>query len=856
MPEELSLPERPKKMTPMLEQYFYWREKYPNCILFFRMGDFYECFYDDAKLISRELDIALTARDPEKAMPMAGVPHHAVDQYAARLIEKGYKIAVCEQMTPPDGKTLVEREVIKILTPGTFVPEEGTVSASLAALNVAGEKWSIGFLLPTASAVQVGTFPPDEARSMLLSYSPREVIVPAGKGFEKLMSAQCSFTEVAADDFNAETGYSRLCRLWGLNSLEGFGLVRGDRCAGVANALVCYAEETSFSKAGYIRGISKLTPEGFMHLDWNTQANLDMWDGPLSLFECMNACSSPFGKRLLREWLARPLCDVDLINRRLDAVQFLFGHADVSESAAEMLSKCRDTERDIARLHMHSDNPRDLGSIRDTLDVHPLLCALLGDFAESIGIPSPDELRELRELLDRSLMPELPRVLGQAKFAAPGCSPDLDRWRSIGEGGDAWLEEYAERQRSETGISKLKVNYNRVFGYYIEISRAVLRDVTLPPDYVRRQTLVNAERYVTRELKAYEDRRLQADAKIAELERGIFDELSVACMDATEAVQRLGASLSRLDVFNSFARIARERNFCRPTLSRERVLDIKGGRHPMVEMALRPMPCVPNDLAMDLDRRTAIVTGPNMAGKSTYLRMAAMLQIMAQTGSYVPADSASLPLVDRLFTRIGARDELARGNSTFMVEMSETANILHNVTGNSLVVLDEIGRGTSTYDGMSIAWAVIEYLHSLCGVRPFVLFATHYHELSSLESTMPGLFNLSMAVEEGRDGVKFLHSVRAGAADRSYGIEVARIAGLPRVVLKRARELLEQLEKTAPSESGSMRRFEPSAQVKMFDISADAFIEEVAAIDPDRLSPRRALEMMYKLVDKAKDMYK
>ncbi|MBP3848834.1 MAG: DNA mismatch repair protein MutS, partial [Pyramidobacter sp.] len=414
--------------------------------------------------------------------------------------------------------------------------------------------------------------------------------------------------------------------------------------------------------------------------------------------------------------------------------------------------------------------------------------------------------------------------------------------------------DFAERERKRTGLTKLKVNYNKVFGFYIEIPRAAAGKAELPQEYARRQTLVNAERFITPELKEYEDRRLQADSKIAEIEQRIFDELTEKCLECTDAIQRLGRGLSRLDVFNSFAALARSRGYCRPELSDERVLEIREGRHPMVEQALRGTPCIPNDLRMDLDHRTAIVTGPNMAGKSTYLRMAAIIQIMAQTGSFVPAASARLPLVDRLFTRIGAHDERARGNSTFMVEMMETSNILHNVTARSEVILDEIGRGTSTYDGMSIAWSVIEYLHSLCGVKPFVLFATHYHELTDLEKTMPGLFNLSMGVEETDEGVRFLHKIQPGPADRSYGIEVARIAGLPRVVLKRAHEILEKLEQEQRSSGSSPAQFAPSAQVSMFDLSGDAFIEEVASLDPDQLTPRNALDTIYKLVSRARKL--
>ncbi|MDY3868226.1 MAG: DNA mismatch repair protein MutS, partial [Pyramidobacter sp.] len=516
--------------------------------------------------------------------------------------------------------------------------------------------------------------------------------------------------------------------------------------------------------------------------------------------------------------------------------------------------KCRDVERAIARLNMKSSNPRDLGAIRDTLNIHPELVNALGGLCPLAALPSPEDLSDLKALLNKALCAELPRMTKSGNIVAEGYDSELDQWRSLGDSGEAWLEEYAERERQKTGISRLKVSYNRVFGFYIEISRAALAGVSVPDSYVRKQTLVNAERFVTAELKEYEERRLQADSKISEIEERIFGELAQACIDRTAVIQKLGMAVSKLDVLNAFAAIARERSYCRPSVCDEGVLDIAEGRHPMVEQALGAQPCIPNSLAMDASHRTAIVTGPNMAGKSTYLRMAAVIQIMAQSGSYVPASSARLPLVDRLFTRIGAHDELARGNSTFMVEMMETSNILHNVTQRSLVVLDEIGRGTSTYDGMSIAWAVIEYLHTLCGVRPFVLFATHYHELTELEKSMDGLFNLSMSVEETDEGVRFLHKIQNRPADRSYGIEVARIAGLPRVVLKRAKEILERLEEEQRQSGAPSAKFLPSAQIDMFDLEGDSFIEEVASLDPDQMTPKDALDSLYKLVSRARKL--
>ncbi len=848
--------ERPQdleKLTPMLRQYFYWKERYRDCVLFFRMGDFYESFYDDAKLIAQELDIALTARDPEKKMPMAGVPYHSVEQYLAKLVDRGYKVAICEQVSQPDGRGLVDRRVVRIVTPGTYLPEEGAVQASLAALTIQDNLWNLAVAMPSSPRVLVGRFPPQEGLSALASFEPREVLVPSRKKWLSQLGQdwKWSLSEMAAEDFDAVAGRAKLCRLWDLQGLEGFGLADGDPLIGVAAALVTYLGETSFSKAGHLQGLTLIRPEGFLHLDLSTQRNLELFGDGATLYSCLNGCCTAFGRRTLRDWIARPLCSVDEIQQRQTTVASLIDAPEDLGELRDLLGRCKDLERSVARLNLRSGSPRDLAALRDTLDLYPQIFPLVSARCPQAPFPEPQALAPLQEALSQALVDAPPRILGASPLVRSGWNPELDQWRSMSGQEAQWLEDYAQKERERTGISKLKVGYNKVFGYFIEISKVRAEGKPLPQDYQRRQTLVNSERYITPELKAYEDRRMEADQRILELEDRIYGELVEDCCRYTAPLQDLGQALSQVDVLAAFGAIALERGYCRPEVVSEGALEIREGRHPVVELALQGRPCIPNDLVMDRERRVALVTGPNMAGKSTYLRMAAMIQIMAQMGSFVPARSAQLPLMDRLFTRIGARDELARGNSTFMVEMTETANILHNVTSRSLVILDEIGRGTATYDGMSIAWSVIEYLHDLCEEKPLVLFATHYHELTALEERLPGLFNLSMAVEERRDGVQFLHQVRPGAADRSYGIEVARIAGLPRVVLKRAQEILERLEEDAPAK-GRQQGFAPSVQIDFLDLQGDALIDELASMDPDGLSPRSALEKLYRLVERAK----
>ncbi|SMG08371.1 DNA mismatch repair protein MutS [Dethiosulfovibrio salsuginis] len=849
----MTLPEG-VKMTPMLEQYVHWKGKHPDALLFFRMGDFYELFFDDAKVASEALDIALTARDQGKKIPMAGVPQHAAESYLGKLVRKGFKVAICEQITEPDGRSLVERQVIRVVTPGTYVPEESGQDGRLMAFaGLKGGLWATGILESATGTLEVGLMDTEGCRGIISASAGAEILIPKG-GPERTVTTSLGISGevlLPKESFDPVEGTRWLCRRWDLNTLRGFGVEDDSPEAGVAAALLGYLEETQYGAARHVSRIIPMTSDKWLHLDVTTQNNLELVDSETpSLFSVLNRCNTPMGRRRLRNWILRPLTDLTSIEERLDIQEKLMSYLPSLEGIKEKLSSCKDVERAIARLHMKTGNPRDLGAIRDTLECLPdLLGYLKGLDLDNLLPFSP--LEDLRERLSAQLEDSPSRILGTGKVIKDGSDDELDRWRGFASDGEEWLEDFIAKERERLSLPKLKVGYSRVFGYYVELSRGALKEgKVLPEDYHRRQTLVSSERYITEELKDFESKMLSSGEKIKEIEAQLYGELVDYTLSLTSELQAVGKALGDLDCLVSLAHTAHSRGYVRPRfLSDSRSVEIVGGRHPVVELVQRDVPFVPNDIYMDEDgRRVAIITGPNMAGKSTYLRMAALLVVMAQMGAYVPVESISMGLFDRIFTRLGARDELARGNSTFMVEMVETASILHNVTDRSLVVLDEVGRGTSTYDGMSIAWAVVEYLHSFCGATPKVLFATHYHELTDLECRLDGCFNLSMAVEEDEERVTFLHQVVPGPADRSYGIEVARLAGLPRSVLVRARELLEGFER----EDRCVDLSPPSLQMEFLDLKGDAVLQELAGLSPDELSPKKALDMLYDLRDRAR----
>lgn len=845
------------KITPMLKQYMEWKERYPDCLLFFRMGDFYELFFDDAKTASQVLDIALTSRDPRKSIPMAGVPYHAVNTYLGRLVNAGHRVAICEQTSEPDGKTLVDREVVRIVTPGTFLSDDDPEDARLVSIYPVKDNVALALLSVSTGTIEVGTLSIQDATGVLKAFSPHEFLLSSKADISSLISEFPDVTVVdrPRDDFNIVSGVRSLCTLWKINTLSGFGIDDDDPAIGCAHAAVQYLQETQFTAVRYIRGLRPLLQKSTLYLDITTQSNLELTGTHRhSLYSLLNRCRTPMGKRELKDWILHPLLDMEDISRRQDAIACLTENHSLLEDLRSRLSSCRDMERCLARLSLGTGTPKDLASIRDTLIQLPHIESCCEKRELSLWKLDLLQMDPLKKELVNALVEEPPRnLVSSAHVIRTGYDKELDHWRDLALNGKEWLDSYLEGEKERTGIQKLKAGYNKVFGYYLEISRSNREHV--PDNYIRRQTLVGSERYVTEELKEFEGQMLESDHKSRSRENELYRCLVDKVLEYASEIQITGRSLSALDVLASLAQTAWERSYVRPQVSPEGQLFIRGGRHPVLEQVYPEIPFVPNDVRLSLpDRKIAILTGPNMAGKSTYLRMTALMVIMAQMGAFLPCDEAIIPLTDRIFTRIGARDELARGNSTFMVEMVETANILRNVTDRSLVVLDEIGRGTSTYDGMSIAWAVIEYLHHHCNAAPKVLFATHYHELTCLSDRLEGVFNLSMAVQETTSGITFLHQVIGEPSDRSYGVEVAKLAGIPSPVISRSLELLERFESRDNGVLPGRSVSDPGTrQLDLFSVETEAVIEELKNLDLDNITPLKALEILYRLKDKCQE---
>ena len=852
------------KMTPMLKQYTEWKGKYPDCLLLFRMGDFFELFFDDAVTASEVLDITLTARDQDKQIPMAGVPHHALDAYMGRLIAAGHRVALCDQMTEPDGKGIVERQVVRVVTPSTYVPQDSEADGRLAALSFDTENVSIALLNVGTGRLEAGTFRRGEALSLVSHFSPGELIAPRGQEQEIAryirdfapFGGTPPMTEYRErSEFSPSFGSSWLCRRWNIASLRAMGLEESDPAVGAAAAALRYLEETQFGGGEHVHFIHPLKQEGMLIIDSVTQANLELTEGDgISLYSVLNRCRTPMGRRLLRDWITHPLTDLDEINFRQDCIETMTKSAPILRRLSSALGFCRDVERALGRLSLKVGNPRDLGAVRDTLSALPELYSALKDDADgvlSLIFESVPELSDIASLLDESLADELPRMVSAGGIIKDGFDAELDDSRDAILHAEEHLKAFEQAERERTGI-KLKVGINKVFGYYIEVSKSYLDRV--PEDYIRRQTVVSGERYINEALKDIERRVFRAEQEIGEREGALYRDVLEQVMSRSADLQALSASIARIDVLRSLAEVARDSSYVRPEMDRSRVFDVKGARHPVVEKSLGSLPFTPNDIVLDPDGSCgciAIITGPNMAGKSTYLRTAALVALLAHIGSFVPAECARIGLLDRIFTRIGARDELSRGRSTFMVEMVETAGILRNTTSRSLVILDEVGRGTSTYDGMSIAWAVVEFLHLNIEGRTKALFATHYHELTSL--SLPALINLSMAVEESSDGIRFLHKVVGRPADRSYGIEVARLAGVPHSVLSRARELLAEFEQElAERNAGTLSKKNVVQREIFFDSVREGVIEQLAYSDPNKMTPIEALQLVSKLRDKSR----
>ncbi len=865
--------------TPLRRQYLDIKRRYPHAILFFRLGDFYETFDEDAETVARELEIVLTSRPVGKAqrVPLAGIPYHALDSYLARLIGKGYKVAICEQMdssTPlkagEPGKGLVDRQVVRVVTPGTLVEENllsrGTNNYLVAVLQGDGQAGLAHVDVSTGefACTQVDT---EALAAELERLGPAELLLPEGGSSPDGVVG--SLTPLSNDSFESEGAVQRLLEHFGTPSLEGLGLAGLTLAARAAGAVLAYLQESQRAILGHICRLSYYQAGGFMALDVNTRRNLELFqtlrsDGEnISLFSVLDQTRTPMGVRLLRRWLGQPLLDITAIGQRQDGVQLFFDSAVRRGRCEALLAKIPDLERVLARVSaaaaaaLAASVPRDLVALRRGLEIVPSLREALDHDPASLG-----GKRAVYEELMAGLHPcrEAADLIAQAIADDPqegaviraGFSEELDGLRATARDARRYLAELERRERERTGIRSLKVGYNRVFGYYIEVSKANLEQV--PSDYQRRQTLVGGERFTLAELQEYEFRVLNAQERQQELEQTLLRQVCAQVAAQGRHILETAAVVAVVDVYCGLAEVAARYGYVRPTVDDGDEIVIRDGRHPVVERMLAEGSFVPNDVQMSGGEAQVIVlTGPNMAGKSTYLRQVALVVLLAQVGSFVPAAEARVGLVDRIFSRLGALDDIGAGHSTFMVEMLETAAILHGASPRSLLLFDEIGRGTSTYDGMAIARAVVEFIHSRPEAAAKTLFATHYHELVEMAAFLPRVrnFNVAVAEEEGR--VVFLHRILPGGADRSYGVHVAQLAGLPRAVVLRAQELLEELEAAADRRASPSprRRREEVPQLSLF--APDGVLaRELAELDVDSLTPLQAITKLYELAERAR----
>jgi DNA mismatch repair protein MutS len=855
-------------ITPIRKQYLDIKRQYPDAILFFRLGDFYETFDEDAEVTSRVLDIVLTSRKVGKGMrvPMAGIPYHAAENYLGRLIERGYHVAICEQVGDQPVNGLVPREVTRVVTPGTIV-EPGllpgdannylacvVVSQSGPAEDASGNRAGragIAFADITTGEFSVTEIMVQDVhaavKAELLRLNPAEILHADNFEFGDELSGH--MTSWPAWRFESGRCEEALLRQFGVSSLDGFGLRGKPVAVRAAGGIVQYLQETQSSALKLLSGLNTYHLSEFMTLDAATRRNLELTEtirrgaAHGSLLSVLDHTVTPMGKRMMQQWVSKPLLDVDLIRRRQSGVAFFFEDGLLRSELRAALKPLNDLERLANRVVSGSALPRDLVSIRATLAQLPVLHDLLPDDESS---PLVQVLKEFNlcsqelDFLQKAIDDEPPATLQNIGIVRPGYSAELDGILERSKHAREWIAELEHVERQRTGIKSLKVGYNKVFGYYLEVTRANAELV--PEEYIRKQTLVNSERYITPELKEYEALVLKAEERIHEIELRLFSEICARLAESAARLLGTARALAQLDVLSSLAETAALYGYARPEVVEEDVLEIHAGRHPVVERTLASKRFVPNDAIFEEGERIRLLTGPNMSGKSTFLRQVALIVLMAQMGSFVPADSARIGLVDRIFTRIGAQDEIHAGQSTFMVEMVETANILHHATPRSLLVLDEIGRGTSTYDGVSIAWAVAEYLHNHPNLRSKTLFATHYHELTQLADLLPGVRNYNVAVSESGNQVVFLHKIVPGGADRSYGIHVGQLAGLPRPVVQRADEILHQLE----ASSGKAVRINPQApqQLALFP-ETNPLVDELKKLDMNTLSPIEALNKLY-----------
>jgi len=868
----------PASLTPMMDQYFRIKKKYRNALLFFRLGDFYEMFYEDAKIGSQVLEIALTSR---QKVPMCGVPYHAVDSYLAKLLRRGFKVAICEQVEDPKAaRGVVRREVIKVLTPGTAVEvdlETPKESVTIMALSPGEKGWGLALMDLASGEMKVAEGDAGAEKSLtdeLFRISPKEIVYPEGdeEAIARLMAGSDlkgvlrSPTEAWAFDPAHAANY--LMEHFRVTSLAGFGLEKKNRAVSAGGALLYYLKTMRKDALALVHKISYLQAADHMALDASTVRNLELTknlrDGRVegSLLGVVDETITPMGGRLLRNWIVRPLLDCGEINLRLDAVEAWLKDAIARQELRDTLKGILDLERLAGRISLAAAHPRDLVALKKSLLPLPRIRSILAAFSTRILADVAgnwDSAEDIAGLIERAVLEEPAFLLTEGGIIKDGYRSDLDELRTVSRSGKSFLSMLEKKERERTGISSLKVRYNKVFGYYIEVTKSNLPQV--PPDYIRKQTLVGSERFLTPELKEYEEKILHAEEQIGELEHKLFNEVRETIARETPRLQKIAAALALLDVLAGLAELASRRNYFRPEVTEGDEVKIREGRHPVIE-ATHDEAFIPNDTFLDrTEHQILIITGPNMGGKSTYLRQVALLAILAQIGSFVPAREASLGVLDRIFTRIGAMDFLSVGQSTFMVEMLETANILNNVTPRSLILLDEIGRGTSTFDGLSIAWAVAEYLHGQDDVRAKTLFATHYHELTELALTLPRVKNYHLAVKEWKDDIVFLRKIIPGPSDQSYGIHVAKLAGIPGDVVVRAREILFNLEKQELDDAGQPVLASKTPQTRqrnqmwLFAEDRDLalwaeVVEELKSCATASLTPLNALRVLRRLAEK------
>ncbi|WP_409420865.1 DNA mismatch repair protein MutS [Pseudaeromonas sp. ZJS20] len=838
--------------TPMMQQYLSIKAEHPDVLLFYRMGDFYELFYDDARKAAQLLDISLTKRGQSAGspIPMAGVPYHAVEGYLAKLVQLGESVAICEQVGDPAlSKGPVERKVLRIVTPGT-ISDEALLNERqdnlIAALYHDGQQFGLAVLDITSGRFTLNQFPAEETlQAELQRLDPAELLYPDGFAFLDRLGQRRGLRRRPEWEFELGTARKLLCQQFGTRDLVGFGVEQASSGLAAAGCLMQYVKDTQRTQLPHIRSIGLEQSEQMVILDAATRRNLELTVNLAggqenTLAAVLDGTATAMGSRLLKRWIHQPIRQPQALQRRQHAIGELLASQGF-ESLPPLLKQIGDMERILARLALRSARPRDLLRLRLAFEALPQLQAELaqtdGEALQGLRL-AIGEFPALCDLLQRAIIDNPPVVLRDGGVIANGYDAQLDELRDLANGATAFLEQLEVRERQRTGINTLKVDYNKVHGFYIDVTRANAHLV--PAHYVRRQTLKNNERYIIPELKEYEDKVLTAQSRALALEKQLYEQLLDQLLPHLAELQRCAAAVAELDVLSNLAERAASFNYCRPELVNDAQIQIDNGRHPVVEQVMSA-PFIANPVQLASERRMLIVTGPNMGGKSTYMRQTALIVLLAYMGSYVPADSARIGPIDRIFTRIGASDDLASGRSTFMVEMTETANILHNASHHSLVLMDEIGRGTSTYDGLSLAWACAEALADK--IRAFTLFATHYFELTQLPSRLPGLANVHLDAVEHEDGIAFMHAVQEGAASRSYGLQVAALAGVPREVIARARQKLHELESQSLPTAGTAQ---PAPQPTPAP-PEHPLLAQLRRLQPDALSPRQALDLLYEL---------